>query len=172
MYRRVSLIHIIILAVSSALFSGPYFGAFYQQTDADLFTIGILQYNPGEKLPVDQFIQLGYSHDRRFRESYKGYGNGVTLEFGLAPYLELNIFKIGIFGSVFGLMEAYKRTDLNAYWRERNSGYSTGLYGAFNNTCFLRLGIFKAFELSKFLFSSYSYPLGFCFNVSAAFQLK
>jgi hypothetical protein len=172
MYKIIILVIVFILGKYSISLSGSYFGAFYQQSNANLFTVGTLQYKPGEKLPVDLFTQLGYSHDRRFRENYKGYGNGVNLEFVIAPYLELNIFKAGIFGSVFGLLEAYKRTDLNAYWRERDAGYSTGLYGAFNNTCFLRLGVFKAFELSKFLFSSYSYPLGFCFNVSAAFQFK
>jgi hypothetical protein len=171
MRNWIILLQIIIIGLYSNSYSKPYFGAFYQQTGNDLFSFGMIQVNPGERLPVDQFTQIGYAHDRRFRKSYKGAGNGVTLEFGIAPCFEFNTFKAGIYGSVFGLLEAYKRKDFNALWRERDAGFSTGAYGALRNTLFLRLGVFKAYELSKFIFTSYSYPLGFCFNLSAAFKL-
>ncbi|MBD3345629.1 MAG: hypothetical protein GF401_11255 [Chitinivibrionales bacterium] len=143
----------------------PQFGVYYSQAAGDLFMTGIVQKNTFEKLPFQYFMQIGYAYDKRYRVEYKDYGHGVVMDNSVGPYLTLNEIKLGMFGGVFILFEAYKLTGVDAYSRERNMGLTTGAYCTAFEHISCKAGILQAWELSKFFLLWNDYPLSFYFSL-------
>lgn len=163
---RIFLLIPFILFINSPVFSEHVFGLYYGQSNVNMFLLGVSQQFNAQKLPISQFTQIGYVYDTRNRAEYKGDGHGITLEFILSLYASIHTIKLGGYTSLFGLIEAYNRKDIDALWRERDFGYSTGLYAQFLKRINVRIGVLRAYELSKFVFLSYKYPFAFYFSIS------
>lgn len=142
-------------------------GGYYGQYNLNLFTVGLLQRSQPMSFPMHTLTQLGYVHDRRPRTSYKGEGHGVLLGFSAAPYIEIRRMKFGGYAGLTALFEAYRRKDMDGWWRERNLGYEVGAYCAPADHFGMKAGVLQTWELSKFVVTSYPYPLGLYFTIFA-----
>jgi hypothetical protein len=158
---------LILLVLSGLSGAETSLGGYYGQYNFNLFTVGLLQQSQPMSFPMHTLTQLGYVHDRRPRTSYKGDGHGALMGFSVAPYFKIRGMKIGGYAGLMALFETYRRKDMDGWWRERNLGYEAGAYFSPADHFGMKAGVLQAWELSKFVVTSYPYPPGLSFTVFA-----